>query len=480
MDFRRINYYKLGVCAAIVVFIVIQFRIILNNNPAWWDESVYISMGKYIFSGGSSGLWEEIRPPLVPLIAGILWKIGINPLFFGRALVILFASGTVWLTYLIGKRVFGEKEGAIAAIMLAYTNVFFYFSVLFLSDIISLFFALCAIHIFISRKSPKSLFLTGAFTALSFLTRFPQAIIAAAILIAISFNEKNTNNTAQKLKNMVKKAAVYLFGFIVLVTPYLLLNHYLYGSFTKPFFAANKIITQSYSWLYDFGYAFYFKELALENLFFIFSIAGIAYFLKEKLWMEKEKMIIFITPALILAYFITLNHKEARYIIIFLPYLFIIASLGLFEIQRKIKAFPYKNAFLVFLIILIAILLGNRIAADIEGIKYAGDTSTFEKNISKVDFGNGPVFSTTPLVGLYSDALIKPIYYSLTDAQNNYEASHNVTGFVVFNTCDFPCKEGDTACPREIKTLVNDIKSNSDTLYYGSDARCEYYIFKNG
>ncbi len=472
------NYYKLGICAVIAVFLAIQFRIVSNNSPAWWDEAVYLSMGKYMFSGGASGMWEEIRPPLVPLIAGTLWKLGLNPLLGGRILAVLFAGGSVYLTYLIGRRAFGEKEGAIAAVMLAFTNTFFYFSTLFLSDIFSLCFALLAIYVFVSQKSGKSLFLSGAFAALSFLARFPQAIIAAAIILSAALQENGAKSIATKLKNTVKKSAAFIFGFLALSVPYLLLNQYLYGSMTKPFFAANKIITESYSWLYDFGYAFYFKELAAQNIFLVVSIVGMVYFTSEKLWKYKEKASAFIAFALFLAYFTALNHKEARYVLIFLPYIFIIASFGLFEIRRKLKRPLYKSIFFAVSPILIAAILGNLILADIARINYDENTPAFERNISKVDFGNGPVFSTTPHVGLYTDAPIKPIYYSIAYAQNNYDAIHNNSGFVVFNTCDFPCEKDDAVCPREINKLVSDIKNNSDTIYSGNDTRCEYYIFK--
>ncbi len=472
--------YKLCVYAAIAIFLMLGIFVIFNNHPAWWDEAVYVSMGKYIFSGGHAGMWEEIRPPLLPVLSGMLWKLGANPLLGGRLIALLLSAGTVFLTYLIGKRAFGAGEGALAAVMLAFTNAFFYYSTLFLSDISSLFFALAAIYIFISGKSRKSLFISGSLAALSFLSRFPQALVAVAVILSIIAAKKaDADKSVSRVSSLIKSSLAFISGFLILVVPFLVSNYYLYGAALRPFVAANRVITESYSWLYDLGYTYYFRELATQNLFLVFSIAGLAYLAKDKLWQIKEKAVVLVTPLMLFLYFITLNHKEARYVIIFLPYLFIISSFGFFEIKRRLGNYgSHGKVYSVVSLIIVAGILGGLLIQDIGGVRYVEGTPAFYRNISVVGFGAGPVFSTTPLVGIYSDAPIKPIYYSLTYAQNNYEAIHDSSGFVVFNTCDFPCRDGDTACPRQINSLVDDIKSNSRTVYYAKEGDCEHYIFE--
>ncbi|VVB61381.1 Dolichyl-phosphate-mannose-protein mannosyltransferase [uncultured archaeon] len=471
--------YKLCIYAAIALFFVMEIFVIFNNHPAWWDEAVYISMGKYMFSGGNAGMWEEIRPPLLPVLSGILWKLGANPLLGGRIIVLLLSAGTIFLTYLIGKRAFGAKEGILAAVMLAFTNAFFYYSALFLSDIASLFFALAAIYVFISGKSRVGLFISGALAALSFLSRFPQALVAIAVILSIIAKKTEADKSASGIRRVIDSSLAFISGFMALVVPFLLSNYYLYGSALRPFVAANRIITESYSWLYDLGYMYYFRELATQNLFLVFSIAGLAYLAKDRLWQIKEKAVVFITPLILFLYFITLNHKEARYVIIFLPYMFIISSFGFFEIKRRLGNYsPYGKAYSLVSLIIVAGILGGLLIQDAGGARYVEGIPAFYRNISTVDFGKGPVFSTTPGVGIYSDAQIKPIYYSLTYAQNNYEAMHNSSGFVVFNTCDFPCQDGDTICPRQINSLVDGIKNNSKTIYYAKEGDCEHYILE--
>ncbi|MBU4300703.1 MAG: glycosyltransferase family 39 protein [Nanoarchaeota archaeon] len=463
---------------ALILFIALQILTLYHNNPLWWDEAVYIGMGKYIFSGCSIGFWEEIRPPIMPLFSGILWKLGFDPLSAGRTMAMLFSAGTIVLTYLIGRRAFGEKEGITAAVLLAFTKIYFYFSTLLLSDIISLFFAMAAIYAYISIKSEKSMFITGIFVSMAFLTRFPMAAVAAAIAVSIIISEKYGKKGAFSFESTLNKIYDFMSGVLFLVIPYLLINEYLYGSFAKPFISANKNITKIYSWLYDLGYGFYFNELWIQSTFLAFTAIGIIYFVAGKLWQDKEKLPVFVAGLFLIIYFTLLNHKEARYMLAFLPYLFIIAAYGFFEILRMFEKAPYKQIASVISIIFLSITVWNLVLVDIERAKEVGNISEFEKTYSKMDFGKGPLFSSTRNIVVYSDLKITPIYYSLIFTQNNYDAIHDETGYAIFNSCDFPCPEEDIECSNTIKAFARDIQKNSKTIYYGNDSKCDYYIFQ--
>jgi len=470
--------YAMIFYAALILFIALQILTIYHNNPLWWDEAVYIGMGKYIFSGGSIGFWEEIRPPLVPVFSGVLWKLGFDPLPAGRAMAMLFSAGTIVLTYLIGKRAFGEKVGIAAAVMLAFTKIFFYFSTLLLSDIISLFFAMAAIYAYISIKSEKAMFITGILATMAFLARFPMAAVAAAIAVSILASEKAGRKAAFNLESAFNKLCDFISGFLLFVIPYLIANEYLYGSFAKPFLSANKNITKIYSWLYDLGYGFYFNELWVQSTFLAFAAAGAIYFMTKKIWQDKEKLPVFAAALFLMLYFTLLNHKEARYMLAFLPYLFIIAAYGFFEILRMFEKAPYKQIASIIAIIFLSITVWNLVLEDVDRAKEIGNISEFEKTYSKMDFGKGPLFSSTRNIVAYSDLTITPIYYSLIFTQNNYDAIHDETGYVIFNSCDFPCPEGDIECPKTVKAFADDIKKNSKTLYYGNTSECYYYIFQ--
>src|SRR3989338_3706940 len=93
---------NVGIAAIIVLFLCANLIFLNFYDDVWWDSSVYIGMGKYIFSLGKSGLWEESRPLIFPLILGIGWKLGFDAVYFGRLVSVIFAILVIILTYKIG------------------------------------------------------------------------------------------------------------------------------------------------------------------------------------------------------------------------------------------------------------------------------------------------------------------------------------------------------------------------------------------
>jgi len=138
--------------AIFFVIIFFLFFSILYWTPLDWDSAVYIGMGKYIFSFGDSGLWEASRPLLWPIILGLIWKIGLNPVIFGKAISLLFAIGCIFMTYLLGKEVFDENTGLLAAIFIAFTPAFFLAGSQIMTEIPSAFFALTGVYLFIRKR----------------------------------------------------------------------------------------------------------------------------------------------------------------------------------------------------------------------------------------------------------------------------------------------------------------------------------------
>src|SRR3989344_1023643 len=76
------------------------------QNPLWWDSYIYVGMGKFLLSQGNAGLFEVFRPPLHPLLLGLIWKAGINPLIAGIVLDVLFSLLIFFLTSRFGVLVF--------------------------------------------------------------------------------------------------------------------------------------------------------------------------------------------------------------------------------------------------------------------------------------------------------------------------------------------------------------------------------------
>ena len=125
----------------ILLFFLAKSLTIYNYKTVWWDSAVYIGMGKYMYSLGQAGLWENSRPIVWPLMLGFFWKIGADVLLVGRVIEIVFGGLCILLTYIIGKRLFNEKIALLSSIFLALSPTFFFFDGVMLTEIVSTFFA---------------------------------------------------------------------------------------------------------------------------------------------------------------------------------------------------------------------------------------------------------------------------------------------------------------------------------------------------
>ena len=99
-------------------------NVLMFSTNIYWDSAVYVGMGKYIYSLGESGLWEASRPLAWPLMLGGLWKVGLNPLIFGKILGIMFHLGIVYMTFLIGKKIFSKDIALLGAFFVGTMPIF--------------------------------------------------------------------------------------------------------------------------------------------------------------------------------------------------------------------------------------------------------------------------------------------------------------------------------------------------------------------
>ncbi|MBI2574421.1 hypothetical protein HYV82_00885, partial [Candidatus Woesearchaeota archaeon] len=115
---RQQTIWQVAFLAVLLVFTSAQLLMLPKYRLVVWDEAVYIGMGKHIYSLGSSGLLEPIRPLGLPLLLGSFWKLGVSSVLAYRLLALSFAAVSVFMTYLLGRRLFGS-EGSAAALFAA-------------------------------------------------------------------------------------------------------------------------------------------------------------------------------------------------------------------------------------------------------------------------------------------------------------------------------------------------------------------------
>jgi 4-amino-4-deoxy-L-arabinose transferase-like glycosyltransferase len=242
--FRRHSYI------IVLIALFLAARVYLFFTTAYvpaWDESVYYGMGKHLFSGGQAGLWETIRPPGLPIIAGAFWNAGMDSLLWTRVVITILAAASIALVYALGKRFHSRLAGAIGATLLATAPLFFAYSGKAMTELPSAFFLLLALWFLSSRRE----MLAGLSAGIAVLFRFPQGLflIAAAALVIVALlyafmqglrTKANTRRRTPLRQNaLLRQAAWFTVGVAIAIVPFLVANAVAYHDETiSPFGAA--------------------------------------------------------------------------------------------------------------------------------------------------------------------------------------------------------------------------------------------------
>ncbi len=438
-------------------------------HEVWWDSGVYIGMGKSLYSAGEIGLWEHIRPPFLPVMLGFLWKLGLNPVLFGRLLEIIFMLGTVWLTYELALRWFENKTALIAALIVALSPIFYYLSFHQYNEIPSTFFVLLAVWLSLREKY----LFAGISAGLAFLSKFAPGMFAGIIILYLAINKK--------WKPAIQTGA----GFAIITAPYFLYSWIAHGSPLATFFAAQEAIAnvlgcnvlryqpwhQYFSWLV-------FSETKLHLL----AIIGV--FALAKKW-KKHHLLFALSAAIPLIYFMQLNCRDYRYITLFLPFIAMLTALGIVWIYKKFRI-KKKWVFVMLTILLSALLLnttiryyyGNELQQpDIVAEEYFHYLS--DKDIA------GEIWTANPIVSAYTDKKLEKIYYPvyneavLKEFTDNIILHHEKIGAVLLDNCGggLICPPEETECPAKTEQMITLLDQKFTRAFDKESGRCWYKIW---
>ena len=440
-----------------LVFLIVKLVSLFIAADIWWDSAVYLGMGKYIYSFGNVGLWEDSRPLVWPLILGFFWKINLDAVFFGKLLVVLFSLGILLLTYLIALDIFNKKTAIISALFLAFSQTFFLFSNILHAEIPSTFLVLLGFYCF----SRKKYGLSGLFLGISFMTRFFQifAFIPLALILFYLF-----------IKKKMPYSNLFYFSlfFLIPVIPYLILSYFSYNNPLYPFLLQS-FMTKYTGWVFFQPFYFYFVNLVNENILVLFSIIALVFIFK------KPALKTFSLSLLFLFLFVPYNliaHKEMRLLIPALPFLYILASFGLLYFIDIFK--KNKNWLLPLLLIGFLVLGIPKLKFD----AYEDNLDLFYNYIENEKIEDG-LWISNPAFIAYSNNKAELIYYPLYNSEKiDYLAANlNNAKHVLINTCDIPCPPYDISCKPKHSHFISLLKEEFDLKAEEKHGSCEYYIF---
>lgn len=450
-------------------------RLILLSIPTeiWWDEAVYISIGKYLFSNSASGFMEYLRPLLLPFLLGIIWKASLDPITSGRILAIICSLATIYMTYLITKKIHNEKAAILAALILSITGYFIYFSTKILTGIPSILLILIAINELINKPlTKKNIIIAGIATALAFLTRFTSILLIIPILYTIIISKK-------KYKDKINNITTFLLSFGITLAPYLI---YMHLKYSNPLFSISSAIAgiNESKIYYTSSILDIALQIILQNPLLIFSIFGIWLYIKNT---DSKKSIILAELAMAAITIYVIPVKIIRYSLIALPFLSITAGSGLHELSKKsqiTKKLKHLNKSAVSIAALVLIIL-IAITVIIPYIQTSTQNQQAKENIyiyPKTNSIKGPIITTTPLIAAYTDNRIISLAWP-NYARKVYETKKTGAELIFINTCDLICRDTDTACRSSKEEFIGMIEQENKKIKEETINNCTYLLFKS-
>jgi len=450
---------NLGLILIIILFLSLYLLYLNPNADLWWDSSVYIEMGKYIYSSGENGFYEDSRPLIWPLILGFFWKLGLDAIFFGKLMVLLFGVGVIILTYLVAYELFNKRIALISSLLLTFSPTFFMFNSMIFAGIPSTFFSLLGIYLFIR----KNYSLAGLFLGIAFMTRFFQILVIIPVYLFFIY-------LIYKKRTTLRKFFISILFFIIPITPFLILNFISYGN---PFhsFLLQAWMTKFTGWIFYQPFNFYFLSLIKDNVLVLFSILGIIFIFKN------EKSSRFIVPIVFLFVFISYNiaqHKEMRFLLSIFPFLYILTSYGIVKFSSLFK----KNKNILLLLILIMGIL--QVVPQLRLNYYDDKLDSFYNFVQSNNIKEGLWISNPSFIvntNLKADELI---YFPLYDVNRMKELQSKVgeAEYILINTCDIlPCPPYEETCNQEHDNFINLLKEKFNTYLSDKVGECNYYIF---
>ncbi len=453
---------------------------LFDAHEIWWDAGVYIGMGKWIWSAGTAGLWEHIRPPGLPILLGMVWMLGLDPVFWGRLVEVAFSMGAGALIYLLCREWFGERPALLAATLWLFSPIVGYMGFHHYTEIPAAFFAVLAI-LFALRGRP---FWAGMCIGAAFLMKFPAGMFLLPVLAVFA------------LRKEWMRVVAALAGFLAPVGPFLAANAGYAGSMLGPLSDASAVIRDvlGCNVLRAEPWWHYFSVLLTSEAWGVHALALLGIITVWRMgW--RRALVPLLCAALPLAYHIHLPCREYRYLVLFLPFACMLTAAGIARAVDSLERIVRrrKGAAIAKRVFPIAALLLLWFAAHVTTRFYLGNEQPVHPAGASGYFGYlagksaaGEVWTSNPTVAAYTDAVLHKIYYPVYHRGEStrfaaYLREHpERIGAVFLDNCGggLICAEGDTRCAAETQDIIDTLTDRFALVYDAQFGRCWYKVFE--
>lgn len=213
------------------IFMILALKLLKQHtlNPGWFGHpgttTIYlislIDVAVYLV-GSATGQFHGVHDFTAAAYAD-------PALLFvpARVAMALFGTGCVWLTYMIGRRLFGDMVGLIAAAFLAANSLHILWSQVVRTDVMASFFMLASLHFSIKaaqRGMAKDYLFSGALIGVAIATKWPSAVALIGPLGAAAYRIIISRNAWKAEVRVVSAGFLCAILFLFVASPYILLD----------------------------------------------------------------------------------------------------------------------------------------------------------------------------------------------------------------------------------------------------------------
>jgi len=188
-DFK--SYITIPMVLLIAVTVLVRLPVWDINEGYWWDEAVYLGLGKNIAEGNGYSINigdEAFRPPLLPFITSLLIK---NGEWIIRLIFPVFGILGTLATYFLAKKLYDKKTALVSAFLVSASQFYIFYGQKILTETMSLTLFTMSFYFFHkSFRDRKYLMPTAVFVALSLLIRYTNGLFFVIFLIYFIYEKR--------------------------------------------------------------------------------------------------------------------------------------------------------------------------------------------------------------------------------------------------------------------------------------------------
>lgn len=290
------------------------------NKPSLVYYITFLFYGIFYLIGRLSGFFSSPVQFAVYYLHNTYWFY-----LIARGIALVFGVLTVYMTYILGKKSFGDKVGILGASLIAVVPLHITYSRLALSDGPALFFLLVATYYIISvldTDSTRSYILSGLFSGLAASTKYHAGFIWFLVPFLFIFNLATRKSA--NYKGLLFSLLFLISGFFI-GTPYAVID---FKTFIVSLKALASVKTVSVGFIPNWWFVHLKQFWQVDNFgpaLLVLSIIGIIYAILK----HTKKDIIFLITILVFYVFFSLPNiawSPLHYLLPIMPILCILSS----------------------------------------------------------------------------------------------------------------------------------------------------------